>query len=95
VQIVGVQTLQFVPSDPGRCLENSRRQPGEPPRTKLGRLGIRLYGALQRDVEAFEELVALDEGGCIAEIDASGGYVLVTEIDSNSVGVSESSSGPS
>jgi hypothetical protein len=69
--------------------------PVSPPRTKLGRLGKSLYGASERAVEAFEELVALDEGGCIAEIDASGGHVLVAEIDSNSVGFSESSSGPS
>jgi hypothetical protein len=62
---------------------------------KLGRLGKSLHGAFQRDVEAFEELAALDEGGCIAEIDASGGHVLVAEIDCDSVGFSESSSGPS
>jgi hypothetical protein len=39
--------------------------------------------------------VALDEAGCISEINASGGHVLVAEIDCDSVGFSESSSGPS
>ena len=67
-----------------RCRLNNPVSPD-----KLGRLGKSLHGAFQRDIEAFEELAALDEGGGIAEIDASGGHVLIAKIDCDSVGFSE------